>query len=70
MGVTLGEYVAEFEKVVAAAGEGEAGSASVCEGEGEDEGEGLGLQPPVETLDFANFDLDEWFWTDEFLGDG
>lgn len=54
MGVTLGEYVAEFERTTSE-------TERECAG-------GLGPAPvESQTPGPADFDLDEWFWTEEYL---
>jgi hypothetical protein len=63
MGVTVGEYLVEFER-------GPAGSVGMERGPLIPEHSPMGSiesEDIQEASDFADFDLDEWFWTGEYL---
>jgi hypothetical protein len=63
MGVTVGEYLVEFER-------GGAGSVGMERGSPTPEHSpvsSIESEDIQEAPDFADFDLDEWFWTGEYL---
>ncbi|KAL3455202.1 hypothetical protein BJX64DRAFT_272823 [Aspergillus heterothallicus] len=66
MGVTVGEYMVEFER----SGLGSSGVERSTETSRESSMEKQpDMDSPGQTLDVMNFDLDDWFLTDDYLHD-
>ncbi|KAL2850518.1 hypothetical protein BJX68DRAFT_91524 [Aspergillus pseudodeflectus] len=63
MGVTVGEYLVEFERE----GAGSVGMETGLPIPGHSPVSSVESEDIHEASDFADFDLDEWFWTGEYL---
>ncbi|KAL2784212.1 metal binding domain of Ada-domain-containing protein [Aspergillus keveii] len=65
MGVTVGEYLVEFERGESNAMETETSTSTVISEYGPMSS--IGTEDIQEASDFADFDLDDWFWAGEYL---
>jgi AraC-like DNA-binding protein len=67
MGVTVGEYLAEFERGGSDALEAETSTSTSTVVSEYSPVSSVGSEDIQEASDFADFDLDDWFWTGEYL---